>query len=254
MNFDNRPIESAAIAAKIRRKVECKELEAVRDVLPFDDITKYKLDKGAVLRMAVAYLKMKQYLTSSDANALYLELDERNDNTDFSYEEESLSETSLILQALNGFLLVISPIGEVLYASQEVQEHIGVRPIDLIGKKLQDHLHSDDVKELNKNLIFTPSAVSCSYQSKEDVSKCRRRLFYVRMKCHLAKWGKKTKQTSFILMQLSGRVKTRRGSMIGMTCICRPMQSTPLLEIRLGGNMFISRHSLDMTFTFCDPG
>lgn len=58
-------MESAAKAAKLRRKIECKELEAVRDVLPLDDITKYKLDKGAVLRIAVAYLKMKQYLTDA---------------------------------------------------------------------------------------------------------------------------------------------------------------------------------------------
>lgn len=58
-------------------------------------------------------------------------------------------------------------MGEVLFASEEVQDHIGIRPIDLIGKKLQDHLHVDDIKELNKNLVFTPSTVSYSCYKKE---------------------------------------------------------------------------------------
>ncbi|XP_053399900.1 endothelial PAS domain-containing protein 1-like [Mercenaria mercenaria] len=44
------------------------------------------------------------------------------------------------------------------------------------------------------------------------------------------------------------------GTMVtdGLLCICRTMQTTPLLEVRMDGNMFMSRHDLGMTFTFCD--
>jgi hypothetical protein len=40
---------------------------------------------------------------------------------------------------------------------------------------------------------------------------------------------------------------------MGMVAIVRPMQNaSSILEIRMDGNMFMSRHQLDMTFTFCD--
>jgi hypothetical protein len=63
----------------------------------------------------------------------------------------------------------------------------------------------------------------------------------------------------FQLSQWSGRIrlapsKTTAGhsSIVGMVAICRPLQSTTTLEIRLDGNMFMSRHNLDMKFIYCD--
>ena len=54
-------------------------------------------------------------------------------------------------------------------------------------------------------------------------------------------------------MHFSGRVKVQCRRVVGLVAVVRPMQSTPLIEIRLDGNMFMSRHSMDMMFTFCDP-
>ena len=40
---------------------------------------------------------------------------------------------------------------------------------------------------------------------------------------------------------------------LGMVAVIRPMQcASSILEIRMDGNMFMSRHDLGMTFTFCD--
>ena len=59
------------------------------------------------------------------------------------------------------------------------------------------------------------------------------------------------------LVQWSGRLilqEEANSSVVkGLIAVCRPMQSTPILEIRLDGNMFMSRHDLGMKFTFCDP-
>ncbi|XP_070181696.1 uncharacterized protein [Littorina saxatilis] len=38
-----------------------------------------------------------------------------------------------------------------------------------------------------------------------------------------------------------------------MVCVCRPLQSQSILHIPLGGNMFISRHDMRLTYTYCDP-
>ncbi len=39
---------------------------------------------------------------------------------------------------------------------------------------------------------------------------------------------------------------------VGLVAICRPLHSTPIVEIKMDGNMFITRHNMEMRFTFCD--
>ena len=62
----------------------------------------------------------------------------------------------------------------------------------------------------------------------------------------------------FQLVQWSGKLRLeesvcgRKVCVRGLVAVCRLMQSTPLVEIRLDGNLFMSRHDLDMKFTFCD--
>ena len=67
-------------------------------------------------------------------------------------------------------------------------------------------------------------------------------------------------------MQWSGRLHVRRegvqtgssskkGAMqppIGLVAICRPLHATPIVEIKMDGNMFITRHNMEMRYTFCD--
>ena len=63
---------------------------------------------------------------------------------------------------------------------------------------------------------------------------------------------------SFQLVQWTGKLKThlstKTGAVVvdGLVAICRPMQTSSVVEIRMDGNMFMSRHDLGMTFTFCD--
>jgi len=54
------------------------------------------------------------------------------------------------------------------------------------------------------------------------------------------------------MLQKTPRTKHDTYNIVGLLAMVRPMQTTPILEIRLDGNMFMSRHDLAMTFTFCD--
>lgn len=40
---------------------------------------------------------------------------------------------------------------------------------------------------------------------------------------------------------------------VGLVAIVRPVETEPIVEIRLDGNVFMSRHDLSMRFIFCDP-
>ena len=61
-----------------------------------------------------------------------------------------------------------------------------------------------------------------------------------------------TQWSGKVMLQKTPRSKQDTYTIVGLLGMVRPMQSTPILEIRLDGNMFMSRHDLAMTFTYCD--
>ena len=61
-------------------------------------------------------------------------------------------------------------------------------------------------------------------------------------------------------MQWTGRLKLSRETqsdggcpMQGLIAFVRPIHHHPVMDMRLDGNMFMSRHDLDMKYTSCDP-
>nr|XP_022330431.1 hypoxia-inducible factor 1-alpha-like isoform X3 [Crassostrea virginica] len=182
-------------------------------------------------------------------------------------EEQCLvEESTLMLEAMNGFLLLLDRKKKILYVSDGVATHLGIDQVHLLGKKVTCLIHPSDIPELKKQFNLKPCEMHCSCPVNQENNEKHvphlddNRVFYLRMKCVLKKNGIRTKQSGFVLMQCSGRLKMRATasransySVDGLICICRPMQSNSIMEIRLDGSMFISRHDLGMTFTFCDP-
>ncbi|KAL5008784.1 hypothetical protein ScPMuIL_014365 [Solemya velum] len=142
----------------------------------------------------------------------------------------------------------------------------------MIGKTVRDFVHPTDHKELEKHFIIQQQDKSKAYKGRQSpepmemdvdpddiLNQEHKRVFYLKMKFHMMKKGTKTRHSGNTLVQWSGRLKLRPSSKAqgysidGLLCICRPMQTNSILEIRMDGNMFMSRHELDMRFTFCDP-
>ncbi|XP_048732183.1 endothelial PAS domain-containing protein 1-like isoform X3 [Ostrea edulis] len=181
-------------------------------------------------------------------------------------EQCKVEESQLMLEAMNGFLLLLDRKKKILYVSDGVATHLGIDQVYLLGKKVTNLIHHSDIPELKKQFNLKPCEMQCSCPiNKENSDKHAphlddNRVFYLRMKCVLKKNGIKTKQSGFVLMQCSGRLKMRATTsrsnsyaIDGLICICRPMQTNSIMEIKLDGSMFISRHDLGMKFTFCDP-
>jgi PAS domain S-box-containing protein len=247
-------------------------------MLPFPEEVTSKLDKGTVLRLTISYLRMKQY-TQKDGEALLHELKASSQEKANPKLNHSLrvNEGQLMTNALNAFLLFVSKKGLVYCVSEDVYDHLGLRQEEIIGRNILEYIHPDDCKEFGKQFREKPPGRSCSFHALPPMVESgvddldddaqynfdtvvRERLFYIRMKCHVVRKGTKTRQTGYLLTQWSGKVmlqKTPRTkhdtyTIVGLLAMVRPMQTTPILEIRLDGNMFMSRHDLAMTFTFCD--
>ena len=55
-------------------------------------------------------------------------------------------------QAIDGFLLILSSSGEVLYVSEGVADYVGVTQQEIIGLSIYELTHSDDHQSIRENL------------------------------------------------------------------------------------------------------
>lgn len=113
-------------------------------------------------------------------------------------EKMKLSNESLFLKSLEGFLLVLSPEGDFVYLSENVHEYLGITQvslflmrsycviylllfyqIDLMGQNVFEYSHPCDHDEIREIL---------SSRSKEESDGPKN--FFIRLKCTLTSKGR----------------------------------------------------------------
>ncbi|XP_063958708.1 uncharacterized protein LOC129264462 isoform X1 [Lytechinus pictus] len=284
--------ERSRHAAKMRRDKETEEISALSKLLPYPEEVTRRLDKGSIIRLTTSYLRMKKF-SQREGTALLDELKKKaitagpTNESCKDNEKSQVNEGALMLQALNGFILFVSRKGGILYVSENVGKQIGIHQYDMIGNSIMDFIHPDDQKELAKQFVVqfpghqtfkgygmekpddSPTAMNINFfdeaKRKEEnpaiTDFIQDRHFFLRMKSVVSRRsiGGKGKVVGYRVVNFSGRLKLKGSSnskgycVEGLICLCRPIQPQPILEIRMDGNMFMSRHGLDMSFTFCDP-
>ncbi|GFQ84014.1 aryl hydrocarbon receptor [Trichonephila clavata] len=99
------------------------ELDTLASLLPFEQSVLSKLDKLSILRLSVSYLRTKSYFQVA------LRREKETQPADLKPRDllysEMLLEGDLILQALNGFLMILTCDGEVFYTSHTVETYLG---------------------------------------------------------------------------------------------------------------------------------
>ncbi|KAL3875266.1 hypothetical protein ACJMK2_038188 [Sinanodonta woodiana] len=273
-------------AAQKRRDLESVEMKHIIDALPYSEEYLTKLDKNSVIKLTIAYIRMKHYLQKDMAKAsiekpqircqsnghFTKELHKNSSaickSTDIVEDEVMLNEGELMLEAFNGFVIFVSKRSKkILYVSESIEQHLGLQQVSLLGTSVFDCIHPLDHKEFQKQMLLNipeeatqalilPSQSNFNAKWQEEDLQ---RTFYIRMKYNLPKPGAKVRSSGYTLVQWIGKLKVHPSvgkpggvSMDGLLCICHPLQSTSILEIRMDGNMFMSRHEMDMRFTFCD--
>ncbi|KAF7656186.1 hypothetical protein LDENG_00045400 [Lucifuga dentata] len=256
------------------------ELERLASLLPFPEEVTASLDKLSILRLSVSYLRAKNFfsvslnsgnsvtsLNNSDSKALGL--------------AERLPEGELLLQALNGFVLVIAD-GTIFYSSHTIQDYLGFHQTDVMHQSVYELVHMEDQQELRRNLhwALNPPAAAASIaqdsppemeadgssslvtynpeQLPPENSSFLERSFVCRFRCLL------DNSSGFLALNLQGRLKFLRGqnqrqenggkapSQLALFAIATPLQPPSILEIRTKNMIFRTKHKLDFTPMACD--
>ncbi|XP_070850343.1 aryl hydrocarbon receptor 2 [Chaetodon trifascialis] len=282
------------------------ELDKLTSLLPFTEEVRARLDKLSVLRLSVGYLKVKSFFNatmkkgpngsswtsersrmfggnvqntlppSSTASTPSSVPSSASQVT--SIDRVSFSEGDLLLQALNGFVLVVTAEGYVFYTSPTIQDFLGFHQSDVVHQSVFELIHTDDRALFRRQLHFALNpnhgqqdgvTDSSSEQSSAEVSSnvmtydpqtippenssFLERNFCCRFRCLL------DNSSGFLALNFHGRLKLVHGQnrvsedgtlvppQLALFAIATPMQPPSILEIRTKTLIFQSKHKLDFT-------
>ncbi|XP_078100227.1 aryl hydrocarbon receptor 2 [Sander vitreus] len=281
------------------------ELDKLTSLLPFTEEVRARLDKLSVLRLSVGYLKVKSFFNAtmkkgqngsswtSERSLMFREnVQTPPSATSASSSSSSLTpsgevtsidgvrftEGDLLLQALNGFVLVVTAEGYVFYTSPTIQDFLGFHQSDVIHQSVFELIHTDDRALFRRQLHFSlnpntvhkdGTAVSPSEQSSAEISSnvmtydpqamppenssFLERNFGCRFRCLL------DNSSGFLALNFHGCLKFIHGQhrvsedgtlippQLALFSIATPMQPPSILEIRTKTLLFQTKHKLDFT-------
>ncbi|XP_070539757.1 uncharacterized protein [Ptychodera flava] len=262
-----------------------EQIKALEALLPIDRTALHrKLDSQTVFRLVISYFRTKIFfqaarlsspLSTKQASEKKEDPQENGPCTprgtspaddkrangarqdvDFCKEMNSTLEGQLLLQALDGFLFVLTSDGTILYTSENIATHLGFNQVDLVHRCIYGIVHPDDHHELKVVLEHTladPRRPD-SQQSVYDVtnSECpdyKKVCFLVRLKCFNGT------STGYVKMQCNGTMRSfpevvkpsSRTSCQVLFAVCRPfitMASDANIDVKK--NVFSSKHDMDL--------
>ncbi|XP_064179975.1 hypoxia inducible factor 1 subunit alpha a [Anguilla rostrata] len=237
--------EKSRDAARCRRGKESEVFYELAHQLPMPHNVSSNLDKASVMRLAISYLRMRKLLSADDA-VVESDLDSQLN--------------SFYLKALDGFLMVLSEDGDMIYLSENVSKCLGLAQFDLTGHSVFDFTHPCDHEEMREMLVHRTGS---SKKAKEPSTE---RSFFLRMKCTLTNRGRTVniKSATWKVLQCSGHIRVHQDEDPQNKCgykeppvpylvlICEPIPHPSNIEFPLDSKTFLSRHTLDMKFSYCD--
>ncbi|XP_067013503.2 aryl hydrocarbon receptor protein 1 [Anabrus simplex] len=237
------------------------ELDTLASLLPFEQNILSKLDRLSILRLSVSYLRTKSYfqvvMHKDKEDGLHHESQFRN--RDLTTYDHSLLDGEMFLQALNGFLVILTCEGEVFFATHSIESYLGFHQSDIVHQSVYELVHSEDREELQRQLMWNsflpPESANIALQEvlQPDNSQLLERSFTVRFRCLL------DNTSGFLRLDIRGRIKVLHGQNrkteeppLGLFAICTPFGPPSLLEIPQKEVMFKSKHKLDLTLVSMD--
>ncbi|XP_076603742.1 aryl hydrocarbon receptor-like [Chaetodon auriga] len=261
------------------------ELERLASLLPFPEEVTASLDKLSILRLSVSYLRAKNFfsVTLKSQNGVTPAGVNDDDSKTAGAVETKIPEGDLLLQALNGFVLVITASGTIFYSSHTIQDYLGFHQTDVMHQSVYELVHTEDQQELRRNLHWAlnpppataPAITQDSPQETEpdsssslvtynpdqlppENSSFLERSFVCRFRCLL------DNSSGFLALNIQGRLKFLHGqnqrqenggkvpAQLALFAIATPLQPPSILEIRTKNMIFRTKHKLDFTPLACD--
>ncbi|XP_036242593.1 aryl hydrocarbon receptor-like [Molothrus ater] len=252
-----------------------RELERLAGLLPFPPDVVAGLDKLSVLRLSAGFLRARSFLGVALKSPGAKEAQRDGTcGTGPALGSAAVPEGELLLQALNGFVLVVTSEGLIFYSSHTIQDYLGFHQADVMHQSVFELIHTEDQPEFRRNLRWAldagePSAAAGKSLSSSAViykpdqlppenSSFLERSFVCRFRCLL------DNSSGFLALNLQGRLKFLHGQnersedgsvlppQLALFAISTPLQPPSILQIRTKNMIFRTKHKLDFTPLACD--
>ncbi|XP_072348038.1 hypoxia inducible factor 1 subunit alpha a isoform X3 [Scyliorhinus torazame] len=244
--------EKSRDAARCRRSKESQVFYELAHELPLPHSITSHLDKASIMRLTISYLRMRKLLNAG----IYLTCT-GDAETEADLEQQL---NSFYLKALEGFVMVLTQDGDMIYMSENVNKCVGLTQFELIGHSVFDFTHPCDHEEMREMLSHRQGPL------KKRKDQNTERNFFLRMKCTLTSRGRtvNVKSATWKVLHCTGQIRVYKSSNEPTHCgykeppltclvlICEPIPHPSNIEVPLDSKTFLSRHSLDMKFSYCD--
>ncbi|XP_070771655.1 endothelial PAS domain-containing protein 1b [Enoplosus armatus] len=241
--------EKSRDAARCRRSKETEVFYDLAHQLPLPHSVSSHLDKASIMRLAISFLRTRKLL----ATGCSISADGGEDG----------QMDSLYLKSLEGFITVVTSDGDMIFLSENINKVMGLTQVDLTGHSIFDFTHPCDHEEIRENLSLKTAGSGFGKKGKELSTE---RDFFMRMKCTVTNRGRTVnlKSASWKVLHCTGHLKMYNScpprGLCGfkeppLTCavlMCEPIPHPSNIDTPLDSKTFLSRHSMDMKFTYCD--
>ncbi|XP_063367285.1 hypoxia-inducible factor 1-alpha-like [Cydia amplana] len=249
MNNEKRK-EKSRVAARCRRTKEMQIFSELMEQLPAKKEEVEQLDKASVMRLAISYLRAR------DVVSLLPNATKDQPKMENPKGVEELSSELSYMKALDGFVLVLSQQGDIVYCSENIADHLGVSQMEIMGQSVFEFSHPCDHDEIREAL-------------RSNGQQDGRRDLLLRLKCTLTSKGRNVhlKSASFKVIHVTGHMlvppETKKSEksegedeksakLPSLVAVGRPIPHPSNIEIPLDSKTFLTKHSLDMKFTYID--
>ncbi|XP_048391629.1 endothelial PAS domain-containing protein 1b isoform X3 [Stegostoma tigrinum] len=237
--------EKSRDAARCRRSKETEVFYELAHQLPLPHSVSTHLDKASIMRLTISFLRTRKLLSSGGPE------------TETETEKQM---DALYLKALEGFIMMVTQDGDIIFLSENISKYMGLTQVELTGHSIFDFTHPCDHEEIRENLT-----VKCGFGKKHRDMNTERD-FFMRMKCTVTNRGRTVnlKSATWKVLHCTGHIKIYNAcqahTLCGykeppLTCLimmCEPIQHPSNIDVPLDSKTFLSRHSMDMKFTYCD--
>ncbi|XP_070833300.1 endothelial PAS domain-containing protein 1b [Chaetodon trifascialis] len=243
--------EKSRDAARCRRSKETEVFYDLAHQLPLPHSVSSHLDKASIMRLAISFLRTRKLLATGCSS------------TSSSDGDEDRQMDSLYLKSLEGFITVVTSDGDMIFLSENISKFMGLTQVDLTGHSIFDFTHPCDHEEIRENLSLKTAGSGFGKKGKELSTE---RDFFMRMKCTVTNRGRTVnlKSASWKVLHCTGQLKMYNScpprGLCGfkeppLTCavlMCEPIPHPSNIDTPMDSKTFLSRHSMDMKFTYCD--
>lgn len=238
--------EKSRDAARCRRSKETEGFYELAHQLPLPHSVSSHLDKASIMRLAISFLRTRKVVGPGCSNGAETEEDRQTD--------------SMYLKSLEGFVTVVTSDGDMIFLSENINKFMGLTQVELTGQSIFDFTHPCDHDEIRENLSLKNGT------GKKGKALSTERDFFMRMKCTVTNRGRTVnlKSASWKVLHCTGHLKVYNScaphGLCGfkeppLTCLvmmCEPIPHPSNIDTPLDSRTFLSRHSMDMKFTYCD--